>query len=319
MECGRCKGHRFPGFFGSDSLADAFSLEIEERRCPGCKGSGCVSNGAAERAEFIRVQCEIARMEKSGEPCDIDPHEGHTCCDDPCPVCASVTKYVALCKREQELLDKRQKQWFRIPGLYGPGFAEDWPLCWWISSFESQPRIEGQLRRGFIHTVRGPLAMLVGGPCQRHDWYAESRCPDCKGTNHRPGQLAAMGPELLVVQRAEATDVAAGNFPGEPFRWWDKNEGVPNDPEPADLPRELFEIIAELYPNAKRVFGQSGFRRCLSFSTRDDADDAISAGILALARRQAGLETTLTPSHSSPVPSPSRYSPAPIPSAPGSA
>jgi uncharacterized protein (TIGR02996 family) len=42
VTCGRCEGQRFPGYFDSDSLADAFSIELENRRCPACKGEGTV-------------------------------------------------------------------------------------------------------------------------------------------------------------------------------------------------------------------------------------------------------------------------------------
>lgn len=41
-KCVACKDQRFPGFIGSDSLADAFSIEVENRRCKPCKGSGVI-------------------------------------------------------------------------------------------------------------------------------------------------------------------------------------------------------------------------------------------------------------------------------------
>ena len=31
VECPKCKDERFPGYFGSDSLADAFSIELKNR------------------------------------------------------------------------------------------------------------------------------------------------------------------------------------------------------------------------------------------------------------------------------------------------
>lgn len=43
VPCPRCRDQRFPGYFGSDSLADAFSIERENRRCQTCGGTGKVT------------------------------------------------------------------------------------------------------------------------------------------------------------------------------------------------------------------------------------------------------------------------------------
>ena len=98
-------------------LTSAHMLSDDGSRCLAC-GLGRVSNGFAERAEFIRVQCELVRMEESGELCEIDPREGHTCCQDPCPVCASVEKYLGLSGRERELLESHWHPWCGVPATY---------------------------------------------------------------------------------------------------------------------------------------------------------------------------------------------------------
>lgn len=78
------------------------------------------------RAEFIRAQVAVAQMEESGEACEIDPNEGHTCCEDPCPVCASVLRYAALCDQERNawlagacfsILDEMRPIW-GVVGVY---------------------------------------------------------------------------------------------------------------------------------------------------------------------------------------------------------
>lgn len=57
------------------------------------------------RSEFIRCQVRIAAMDEAGEGV-IDPHEGHTCVDDPCEVCRLVDEYGRLQSRARELFDR---------------------------------------------------------------------------------------------------------------------------------------------------------------------------------------------------------------------
>ncbi|MBX9623832.1 MAG: TIGR02996 domain-containing protein [Gemmataceae bacterium] len=80
-------------------------------------------NGRPERAEFIRVQVELARMEAEEEagglPTEIDPHEGHTCCDDPCPICPNVDRYAALRNRSEELFMGYARELAGLPPLPG--------------------------------------------------------------------------------------------------------------------------------------------------------------------------------------------------------
>lgn len=43
---------------------------IQARGCPTCQGTGCISDDRAERAEFIRVQVELARIGSLHPPAD---------------------------------------------------------------------------------------------------------------------------------------------------------------------------------------------------------------------------------------------------------
>lgn len=52
VTCGRCSGTG--NTHNSDTISDPAAFP-----CPACSGSGRVPDGNAERAEFIRVQCEI--------------------------------------------------------------------------------------------------------------------------------------------------------------------------------------------------------------------------------------------------------------------
>lgn len=74
-----------------------------------------------ERAEFIRVQIAIHDMDENGEGV-IDPHEGHTCFEDPCPVCPVVDKYNGLNQRVKDLLDQNWARW-------SPRISNDSVMC----------------------------------------------------------------------------------------------------------------------------------------------------------------------------------------------
>jgi uncharacterized protein (TIGR02996 family) len=58
VPCPECKDERFPGYHGSDSLADAFSIELDERRCISCVGTGdlmFVDSGSVENIWHRRL------------------------------------------------------------------------------------------------------------------------------------------------------------------------------------------------------------------------------------------------------------------------
>lgn len=146
-------------------------------KCLTCKGQGTVPDGRAARADLIRIQIEIARMEESGEPCEIDPHEGHTCCDDPCMVCQSVERYDTLRRRERELFDRHWPQWSGEPER---GYPVSGKVAVRVRTDEQYDNdIEYEFRRGFVESIKLPWLRFAGGPCER--------CPDCRGEGHAPG------------------------------------------------------------------------------------------------------------------------------------
>lgn len=147
--------------------------------------------GQEDRAEFIRVQCEIARLEESGEACEIDPDEGHTCCEEPCPVCRSVEEYVQLEQRAVELL--------------GGDYGRNW-RHWAGAAIELIPNgayyYDHLTFRGrFVLTFcRGFVAEVT---CTAEDWLANADalywhpeqtvdCERCGGTGIR-GWVTAIG------------------------------------------------------------------------------------------------------------------------------
>lgn len=110
--------------------------------CPPCAGRGWVSDGLAERAEFIRVQCELASGPRG---CRCQPYRcNNTDNTDPETGCEV---YQKLWRRERELFAQSDvtRRWF------GPA----WPLT------VAGARWDGYLnwfRRGFIESVTCPAA-----------------------------------------------------------------------------------------------------------------------------------------------------------------
>lgn len=102
--------------------------------CTDCGGSHQLSNGFAERAEFIRVQCELARL---GDECSTDDPD----------YCQKFNHWSGLRRRERELL------------------REDGPLSKEFSRYFSTPEGQGFwigdvcfhaiFRRGFLEQIAG--------------------------------------------------------------------------------------------------------------------------------------------------------------------
>lgn len=172
VPCGRC---------GGDGDLRINSMGYGNQDCRVCSGSGRVPNGYAERAEFVRVQCELARL--SRWPCGgyyCDEAIGHVDCEDP-----TGDKAAALRKRDQEL-------WPQVVPTF------DVPADWLVDVHRRGTDRSAVVRRGFIDEVSLTLAAFVGGPCgqcgnhydnHRLGLPAPENCPDCSGTG-RVGGLA---------------------------------------------------------------------------------------------------------------------------------
>lgn len=131
--------------------------------------------GEFERAEFIRVQCALAKLR--GRKDKIGRSVGHL----------NAPEIRLLSAREYEL---REQTWYRdefVPWIHtGMGIGS------WTEV------------RGFVHTVRATLAALVGGECGRcggaGEWTSYNgpgttggirfvTCPTCSRTGRTPGVL----------------------------------------------------------------------------------------------------------------------------------
>ena len=235
-------------------------LPIAIAECPRCHGTGRVGDGLAERGEFIRLQCDLAR----------DPLRA----DCRCPNCTDPAGRQTVCavvRREFELFSHYCRTWHPNP----TGGRAEWQ--WRLPGTPENGNGSWVYSRGFVSTVRGPLAALwrpcgrckeaervaaargtVVGCCDR---YADNKpcdcpathgedCPDCRGRSFL-GALAALGPEVLCVGRVEVTDREPAaedylntltNEEGTDWVWREDNGHLAMD-RPRQIPGWLFDHI----------------------------------------------------------------------------
>jgi uncharacterized protein (TIGR02996 family) len=118
---------------------------LKEWECPRCRGAGRISDGRAERAKFIRVQCELEPVRSHGHGTE-KPHRGA------CVICSLVAH---LERRERELIHAHVE------------WADDvWPVPnhhWYpieVGFLSADAGAELQFRRGFVEEVT----------CTTQDW-----------------------------------------------------------------------------------------------------------------------------------------------------
>jgi uncharacterized protein (TIGR02996 family) len=149
VECDACNGVGQRDIRGYIEFSGGFD---KVGRCGVCKGSGRVSNGFRERAEFIRVQCRIAEINReamSEEDCE------HPACE--------------ICKERRQLLLRES---VILKGDSDSGGWIDWgqpaiPLLRLTQPYQEVIAFS----RGFIDTVSCTLAdWLANGKviCREH-------------------------------------------------------------------------------------------------------------------------------------------------------
>ncbi len=218
-------------------------------------------SGDYARAEFIRVQCDLAKYAGRDQRF----------------YSAWPMKAERLRKRERELLERHGYKW--CPELPD--------ACWRIDGIQRTPVGSGRVFgatfvRGWP-VVSAPLAVLLGG----------QECPDCNGSgcdlmpcvscNNKgklPGILAALA-ALVPLDRVTAVGAEPADRMGVNERWyWFRHEG---GPELADhLPSAVFALLP----------GATADTIGLPYPTRAAALAALSA---ALIRHGRGLVPWLNP------------------------
>lgn len=238
-------------------------------------------HGQPELAEFIRVQCELAKVDtgKRGwqfiaDGSSIDAEHRAVRDDNP--------HIERLQRREMELWNT-------------PGFADKFTsltTCVLPDSKKTQFHLgtgygplltvrRGLLivRRGFVAEVHCRLADWCGGAClwiDRRDDH--DGCPHCSGTGRIPG----IGESVVAHHPVETVRVTnkAPTETGSGWAWW-RHTGLDDTDI---LPVEVFDRL----PDADAVPFAHGERLC--FSTREDAFTALSTACLLLARSRGKMK-----------------------------
>ncbi len=245
--------------------------------CPRCAGSGSVSNGLAERAEFVRAQVELARRfpayTKDGVT-ELGAGGG------PAFLGETSKQFNDLRRRERELWGEYSREWFGDSAL-------------WLPTDElrrASPHVPGfVVRRGFADEWRGPLSAFVGGECRGcggrggedrypaddptnrlmhgSHWYG---CHDCGSTGRVGLDLAAVFARHPVrsvrICDREPTHDQSGWY------WMTGNN------RPDEVPYRLTKHFQRR---------DKGYTR---FPTRDAALSALSLACVNLGRAAAGLD-----------------------------
>lgn len=247
-ECHRCNG--------SDTRVDSmYGFKTETVLCTHCDGTGRVSNHFAERAEFIRVQCELAELLK-----DIPDHF-HACLDmlfDPEDRDDQRRKYRIWKLQERcHALQTSQQELNWSEGVPRPSVKL--PMKHQGNQEELLARGYTGLvfRRGFIDEVRLTLAQFL----------------------EHGRQIASEHPVLSFV----ATDKRPEETPSG-YSWF--FIGLDNDP--ATLPLDLLDDLKECDGIAETV---PPTEERITFLTKQNADIALQISLVNNARRHLGMPT----------------------------
>jgi uncharacterized protein (TIGR02996 family) len=149
--------------------------------------------GECERAEFLRVQIELAKLKPPSE-CD------RTFCDGSLVVCPDCRRWKPLSRRERELLGEHFNEWH-------------WPLrideCYSEQLYPNpeppHAKIGVTFRGGLVHEITLDWPTWGGGVCQARcrNGSIETRmgnkggslisiCPVCRGSGRTPGHATAI-------------------------------------------------------------------------------------------------------------------------------
>lgn len=211
-----------------------------------------------ERAEFIRVSCELALLRVSKPSAS---HRNGVCCPaEDCPICP-------LHRREQDLFLAHNREWFGDTSLWLGD--ERTP-----AAFPYSPGL--MIRRGFVDEIRCPLNWWVGGECHCFTNHPLDNCPTCRGTGRTPAHGPALVRSQPVVRVTVTDKVPMGVHDGS-FAWFVRREG-PNDAD--ELPEELFALLAGYTRATSDMEFQSRH-----YPTREAAMQALSDALLALAKQ----------------------------------
>jgi uncharacterized protein (TIGR02996 family) len=283
--CPTCNGRRTVRSRTRTAEMDPTEYGVSWSTCDRCSGSGHVSDGRRERAEFIRVQCELAR--RGWRLDQVGPGLGE-----------EYGELVALRQQEQELWPKLANHFVASLGTAWNDQSAVHPVGFPLGrSLERRYLV----RRGFVESVSCDLATLFGEECDDCDGTGRSaaipdadwRCDSCSGAGRTPGVAAALFASQPIA--VTLTDREPWVQAVEPrlVGWW---ESAPQHADQGDtLPTVLMETMAgdsgrhdwgiatrfHVGADGKRDSAPGG---CILFSTRAAALSALSTAAVNLGR-----------------------------------
>lgn len=207
---------------------------------------------ATARAEFIRVQCELASRPGCGHPARRVLY-----LDGTCSVCP-------LLRRQSELWGEHGREWFGDTAL-------------WLSTDKHErasPHVAGYIvQRGFPAVWRGPLADWCGSECGRcRTWTIGRRGerPAC-GACHSTGRTVGIGAAVVAAHPVERVVLTS-----MPPRVLKSGWAAVCD---SDLTPEVWVLITAQFPG-------HGNAQTKWFESKQKRDAAVSAALIAWAKRQ---------------------------------
>jgi uncharacterized protein (TIGR02996 family) len=267
--------------------------------------------GDGDRAEFIRVQVELA----GSFACDYFPDSELLSCrkrgnsDKPTGprtdlTCDSCNRVESLRARSTALLTQHAREWARpvtewLPkcsdcdgaGQLHQPYPGGWGVCETCRGSGHDPAFSYEFRRGFIEHVAGPSAVMWGGECERCRGSGDVRgdptygikCGFCSGKGRRPGllsRLVAVTP-IMTCGLVGAEPQAYPTMRAEQYGWY---RGVRNEshPEPFNVPTPIWARMVEM--KDCQAHGHWA-----DFPTLADANAALSNASIDVARADANL------------------------------
>lgn len=215
--------------------------------------------GDVERAEFIRVQVEIARI--CGER-KLPPYSDE--------MAAALNEIQPLRDIELPLFNGHCDDWFPVP----KGYYLNWHIR--LSYMANDSRPSYTVTRGFISEVRCTLADWCGGDCgcqpddqDGRDYLRGHDCQQCHGTGRTPG----IGPEVMrrhPVEKVVLTDREPDDYGAEGGgRWYAFHHS-----SICSRPNEIPHFLRQHFP--KDCDGRN----------RESVIDGLSAALIAWAKSQ---------------------------------
>lgn len=218
--------------------------------------------GDADRASFVRVQVELARLQ---EKWTRHYHWGNG--RRKCGMC----RIDALRRRAADLLTAHAAHWLDYPAVQPANVQAPFVRV------DDGRKVEYEFRRGFVGAVSLDCAAFMGGPCRRcrgRGVISTGReCGDCGTDGTRPGLAAALfAAHPITAVRLTDREPHDYGLPedGRRFGWLSEHE---HGAGRAGLPRTLLVALAEVRGEAAR-----------RYPTADAALAALSTGCIRFGR-----------------------------------